>query len=110
MSRDSLGRGGGQAIPGVGRAASELSRAAVKESVSAPLAAPAETGQGLTLHPDGSASFRVWAPHATAVSLQLEVLLSLCLSSTSRAPLPDPLQYAVYRNLYLSKDMPRPLS
>lgn len=67
-------------MPGVARAGPELSQTAVSESASAPLPAPSEGGQGLTLHPDGSATFRVWAPHASTVSLELQVLPSPRLS------------------------------
>lgn len=33
---------------------------------------PADFRQGLTLHEDGSASFRVWAPHAATCLIQIK--------------------------------------
>jgi hypothetical protein len=48
---------------------------------------PLQAPMGLTFYQDGSATFRVWAPHATSVSL----LLSNHLVAPSKAtPRPDP--------------------
>eukprot|EP00884_Botryococcus_braunii_P002910 jgi/Botrbrau1/1261/Bobra.0163s0054.1 len=53
-------------------AASSVSAAPAKVTQTPLLPNAAEAGQGITLHADGSATFRVWAPHASAVSLQLK--------------------------------------
>ena len=33
---------------------------------------PEPSTQGITLHPDGTSSFRVWAPHAASVLLRIK--------------------------------------
>ena len=60
---------GGPAIPSASPTAAD-SLAPARQALADPVPW-VEAGQGLALFSDGSASFRVWAPHASAVTLQV---------------------------------------